>query len=73
MGPDAASIRGKDSWYFLVDIANDLQDVDLPLEVKAEVLGCFMGVYSMRGTAIHQLGALYCLHAYHGSMHRRRL
>ena len=40
MGPDAASARGKDSWYCPVDIANDLQDVDLPSEVKAEVLDC---------------------------------
>lgn len=29
---------GKDSWYYPVDIANDLQSVDLPAEVKAEVL-----------------------------------
>ncbi|KFZ12041.1 hypothetical protein V501_04439 [Pseudogymnoascus sp. VKM F-4519 (FW-2642)] len=29
---------GKDSWYYPVDIENDLQDVDLPPDVKAEVL-----------------------------------
>ncbi|OBT81682.1 hypothetical protein VE02_09485 [Pseudogymnoascus sp. 03VT05] len=29
---------GKDSWYYPVDIANDLQDFDLPEDVKAEVL-----------------------------------
>ncbi|KFZ00018.1 hypothetical protein V500_01209 [Pseudogymnoascus sp. VKM F-4518 (FW-2643)] len=40
MGPDTASARGKDSWYCPVDIADDLKDVDLPSEVKAEVLDC---------------------------------
>ncbi|KAJ7113828.1 hypothetical protein C8R44DRAFT_630564 [Mycena epipterygia] len=36
----APAPRERDTWYYPPDIADDLKDVDLPDEVKAEILAC---------------------------------